>query len=491
MNNRLYGLVALGGVVLSVVGASAFSGGAVTSRLSEQTAALKKQLPGLGIEEHIERGVFSTTRMVKLHFGCVPPDAPAGARKPIELGWRDKILHGPLPGGKSFGLASIDTELLIPQQLAKQAKELLGDKPPLTAHTKIGFGGGFETDVSVPSIKLTSKTHEEVSFSGVTLRVTGQFPMGAGKLGYNASLAPIRIDTKSDDGSLTFDMGALDMTGDVHFDPKAISLLTPFQSEGNIASLTVSARVPNATGAAVPPIDFSLTKIKAKSAATLDKELWSTTSSLSAALTVGQVAIEKVELSSALRRLHAPTYLKLINALIATGLSCDKPVDVKDPTAAFDAVIDDAFVLLTHDPEYAVGPLAVELGGKRAEVSYSVATRGITLQDKGIAFPTLLEKKAVARADAKADLVFIDTVAKHVGTLMLGAGGTALQGSAPPQGVPDPTQIMVRAMVDKFVTQGFLVREGDTVRASIETEAGQLKLNGKPFALPDMLPGGP
>jgi hypothetical protein len=41
-------------------------------------------------------------------------------------------------------------------------------------------------------------------------------------------------------------------------------------------------------------------------------------------------------------------------------------------------------------------------------------------------------------------------------------------------------------MIDGFVEQGFLERDGDSVHGRIELDAGAFKLNGKPFKLPDL-----
>jgi uncharacterized protein YdgA (DUF945 family) len=494
MNKQVYALVALGGVLLSVVGASAFSGGAVTSRLSEQTVALGKLLPGLKLEEQIDRGLFSTTRTVKLRLGCVPKPGAGGSvgrMPPLELRWRDTIQHGPLPGGKTFALALIDSELLLPDSLKAQAQQVIGDKSPLTAHTRIGFGGNFESDTVVPGVKVKLSATEEVSFSGLTLRSTGRFPMGAGTLSYSGSLAPLSFHTKTSDGALDVSMGAADFTGSVKVDPKIASFLVPFQSEGSIDSIKVSTQLPSAAGVGQAPVEFSLDKVKGKSDSSLDKELWSYRSSMSGVLHFKDVVIDKVELGSGIKRLHGPTYAKLLSQLIETSLSCDKPLDAKDPMAAFEGMLDDGFALLTHDPEYSVGPIAVELAGKRAELSYSVGMRGVTLNDKLVPFVALLQQKSVARADVKADLALVDEFLK-LANKFGGLGPAGAQQGALPPGTPDPNAIMARAMIEGFVAQGYLVREGESVRASIESVAGALKLNGKPFAMPDLSSlGGP
>ena len=487
-NKRLiYAGVALGGIALSAIGAAAFVGGAVAARMSAQTAALSKLLPGLKVHEDVERGVFHSTRTVTLRLGCAPAPADSGKLKrtpPLVLRWRDEIHHGPFPAGRGFGAAVIDSDLSVVEGLEPQVKQVFGDQPPLSAHTRIGFGGSFESDVTVPAIKLAPAAAEQLTFSGLSGRVTGRLPLGKGTLRYSWSEAPLTLSVTSPDVRLKLELGPVDMSGDVQMDADRPSLLVPVQGEASIESMKLVSDPPSPGGVAPVPFELVFSRVKAKSEAKLDKDLYTTTSDMAGTLKVNGFTVDKFEVGSGLRRLHAPTYAKLLTELIDLGLSCEKKID--DPLAALPELADTAFALLPHDPEYGVGPIAIELAGKRAEVSYRVGTRGITLKDKSVPMAALLAQKAVARADAKAHLGLIDEVAKIAGKALTGGSG-----AQPLPGTPDPTALMARAMVDKAVSEGFLVREGDFVRGTIESVAGELKLNGKPFAMPDIGLGGP
>jgi uncharacterized protein YdgA (DUF945 family) len=484
----LYAGVALAGVTLSVVGSAAFVGGEVVSRMSSQTAALAQLVPGMKLEEEVERGVFRSTRTVTLQVGCapLPGDARgAGRAPPLVLRWHDDIQHGPFPGGMGFGVAVIDSRLTVEGALAERAKQLFGEQPPLRAHSHIGFGGSFESDVTIAAATFKRAT-DEVLFSGVTGRVAGRFPMAKGTLRYTWSEAPLSLRASSPDLRLELALGAVDVSSDVEIDPDQPCLLVPFRSDASIETMRLTTTAPTAAGAPPVPFEVALSKVKAKSTSTLDKGLFTLTHDTVGVLDVNGFKVDKFELGSSLRRLHASTYAKLLHELIDLGFSCEKKID--DPIAALPALADTAFELLPHDPEYGVGPIAIELDGKRAEVSYSVGTRGVTLNDKGVPMAALLAQKAVAHAEAKAHLGVIDEVARVVGKAL---AGTDPAGAQTPPGMPDPTALMARAMVDKFVSQGYLVREGEVVHSAIESVAGELKLNGKPFAMPDLGFGGP
>ncbi|HEX6243414.1 MAG TPA: DUF945 family protein, partial [Polyangiales bacterium] len=195
MNKKLvYALVGLGAVGVGVTSAAAISGRAVGAKLSEQSGALKKLLPGLKLDEQLDSGLFSSTRTLSLRLGCAPvpaKDGSVGRTPPLELRWRDRIQHGPAAWSQGMSVALVDSELILPDALAAQAKPVLGDKPPLTLHTRVGMSGKFESEVAVPGFRFKPKSDEELEFGGLTGRLTGTMPTGKGTLSYNWSEAPL------------------------------------------------------------------------------------------------------------------------------------------------------------------------------------------------------------------------------------------------------------------------------------------------------------
>ncbi|HEX6245772.1 MAG TPA: DUF945 family protein, partial [Polyangiales bacterium] len=290
------------------------------------------------------------------------------------------------------------------------------------------------------------------------------------------------------DATMDVDVSAVDATGSVQLDPDKPSLFVPFEGAASIDAIKLKTSVPSPNGGAPVAFEVAFNKVKAEGDSKLDNQLFTTTSRMVGALDVNGVKLDKFELGSALRRLHAPTYAKLVNELLALGFSCEKKQD--DPAAMLDAFSGSMFDLLPHDPEYMVGPLALELSGKRFELSYSVGTRGVTAADKSVPLPALVLQKGVLRAEAKAHLGLIDEAAKLASKVMAAAGDPAQAPPTPPAGTPDPMALVAMAMVENFVKEGYLVREGDFVSGTVEAAAGTIKLNGKPFAMPDLGLGG-
>ena len=164
---------------------------------------------------------------------------------------------------------------------------------------------------------------------------------------------------------------------------------------------------------------------------------------------------------------------------------CDANAPEPDPGEMLVKLQDDLLVLMSHDPEYAVGPLAVEIGGKRAELSYRFGTKGVTAQDKGMPLPALLLSKSVGHAEAAVDLALVAMVAQRV----LGQSGLQPASAQPSASGANSraSAIMGRAMIEGFISEGYLERNGDRVTATVDTAGESITLNGKPFSLADMI----
>jgi uncharacterized protein YdgA (DUF945 family) len=92
--------------------------------------------------------------------------------------------------------------------------------------------------------------------------------------------------------------------------------------------------------------------------------------------------------------------------------------------------------------------------------------------------------KSVGHAEAAVDLALIDVVAQR----MLGqAGLQPASAQLPAASNSATTAIMARAMIEGFVSQGYLTRDGNRVKAIIDSKGENVTLNGKPFSLADLI----
>lgn len=123
--------------------------------------------------------------------------------------------------------------------------------------------------------------------------------------------------------------------------------------------------------------------------------------------------------------------------------------------------------LARHNPEVALDKLGIDHGGRHGELSYSLALQGVTAADAQLPPMALLMTHGRARATMRMPVAWIRQLSQE--------GSSRMQGA-----VPGPE--VVDAMVDSAVAEGYLVRDGDDVRSSVDVTAGVMTINGK--ALP-------
>jgi uncharacterized protein YdgA (DUF945 family) len=117
-----------------------------------------------------------------------------------------------------------------------------------------------------------------------------------------------------------------------------------------------------------------------------------------------------------------------------------------------------------YSPEAGLDKMVVEIGGKRAEVSYTVSMAGVTDEDLQGPGTALLMKRGVLKANARLPMKWLELIAET----------GAESGQTPP---PE----MVAGLVEQGEEKGFVKRDGDDVTAQLEFSEGSLKVNGKPL----------
>lgn len=459
--------------VAGVLGFAAWSGGAVIDALDAQTGSVESFSPAFKVvERKVDRGLFHSSREVTVQLGCLPAGLREGAAPtPIVLRWRDDIAHGPVPGGKRVGVAHVTSVLRLPEAVAEKLAPYLGTQPPLRVETSVGLSGALESTFELARVQLSDPA--QGSFTTTPLRGTVRGPARAGADGVRTILAEIpswEIDTRGPDGA----------HGAVHVDrthyqvttrPGAddASWIQPMEARGTIGKLELSGSAPGERGLSTIRAVFDALAFEMDSR--VEQGLWTSTSKVVTKGKVGDVALDAVEVDTSMRRVHAATYQRLLSRMLAEGLRCDAPA--ADPAAALDESARELASMLLHDPEYAVDKLAIEIGGKRAELSYSLGTKGVTASDLDRPIVALLQTRSVLAARARVHVGLLHELARKLGP----------QGADPAQAVAQLDQA-----IDGFAAQGFVKRDGEYVASAAAYEGGALTVNGVPVDLPDGLP---
>jgi len=492
MNKVAVGAAALVVVAGGGVGFAAWSGGKVSSELQSQTAALLAPFPGLKlVENSVSKGLFSSTHTVTIEAGCGLDDAAeaatdGGPAKPVQITWRNHVRHGPLPGGRGVGLATIDTEIVLPPTVAAQLARIYGDQPVVTVHTALGFGGTYVTDVTSPPVKHAEAGKGDIDWQGLKATVRGSLTGGVAAGGSYTFEAPGLNVNFAPQGQAprALRVGRMTMQGDVTPQPDASLLFAPGRSQGAVDSI-VLAMAPQAGGKAM---DVRFEKLEFNSDAKSDGQgLWSAVGKLGMKGSVGDFPIEKIDMQVSLNRLHGATYEQMVRrAMQSPPFTCHKPggeAMMREADALSADMQKDLAALLVHNPEYALDHLTIRLGGKVAELSYRVGTKGVTAADAALPLPAMLATKAYGSAGVKVENGWLEQVVKKAVSIKADATG------APADEAMAQTMAMINGVLDGIVAQGYLTREGEALVSKAEFEGGMLKVNGKPLNMPPGLMG--
>lgn len=484
MSKVVTGAVALVVIAGGGVGFASWSGNKVGAELQKHTADTLAPFAGVKVVDNsVVKGLFNSTHTVSLDIGCAPSaEAADGAPpfKPARITWRSTIQHGPVPGGKGLGLAHIDTVLVLPPEVQTEVTKVLGDKPPVTMHTALGFGGGYTTDITSPAFKKTIDGKANIDWQGVKATVKGDLSKGikaGGSYAFDAPGLTVDVLVPGDPGKVT--MGALNFSGTVLANDGSSALIAPSKGKGTLAGLKVTGQRPGAEGQV--PFEFAIDSLEMTSDSTLDKGLVDGVGTMTAKGHFDDFAIDKIDAKVSFKRIHAATYQDMILKNFQSALKCDRPLAAARQGDE-EAMMKNLATLLAYNPEYNLDRLAVTLGGKTAELSYSFATKGVTPEEAGKPLQELFMTKGYAKVAAKVEMGWIEAIVKKVSSVRKTPDQTV-------ESLTASTMAFVNVMIDEGVSKGYAVRDGDAVKSEGSFEAGKVTVNGKPFNVP--LPGGP
>lgn len=454
--------IAAGGVALvgsvAVVGGAFVTGVQAKKELQAAATSWPAQWPMVKVvEQRYDRGLFSATHTMTLQLGC---DGDAKGPGPQLLTLRQRVQHGPLPGFSSVGASVITTELVLPEAAAAA----FGDKAPLSARTVVGFDGASRTQVTMPAFKFAGPQGQQIDFQGLVADIDAQ----AGLLRYDMRLPSLVV--RGDDPKLSVSMTLSGVRVHGELRGSGSMWLRPGHGEGEVGVWQMSV-VPREAGPASPALAMAFDSLKFSSTNTLDKDLLGSVAQLTGRGSVNGFKLDKLELQASLKRLHAPSYERLLQRVMDTGATACGMQQAVSPQVFLAQLQQDVAALLPFNPEYALDKLVVESGGRRAELSYAIGVEGAGAEDAKLSLPALLMTKGKLRGQARLPLPWVEQAMQSFG----GAGQPA---DAAAQAE------MMNVMLTKVTADGFVTREGDMLSTQFSVDKGQVLVNGKPVGQP-------
>lgn len=457
-------VVVIGGAWL---GATAYTGHRIAGAYEARLAKLEKQFPFMRlVDRQTEKRLLSSTYSGKVQVGCVP-NAAAGdkAGKPLMIGFRDQVRHGPLPGFQGFGAAVIDSQITLPEDAPEALRKYVAGMAPEDIRTTVGYGGDYKTALRLPAGDVAFPAGQ---LSWPEVRATGSGKLDGSASSFDGHLPQIafRGIDKPDARAVNFKLvnlrlqGANQGAGSIWLRPGTSSMeVERIELLGDAGGKAISAQIG---------------KIKYLTELGADKDLLNVKATITADATLQfgadakPIQLDNIEFQESIRQLHGPTLQKVLDASMADLSTCGAAgAPAIDPVVRGQEMLRMLTELLPYGPELSVDKLAVGYEGQRGELSYAVSAPGLTAGDIA-ARGTLqrqLQQKLVLRADAKLPVAWIE----QIGTRSGDAAGAAQRVA------------QANTMLDLAIGKGFVVRDGDHVTGKLRMEGGTILVNDKPL----------
>jgi len=359
---------------------------------------------------------------------------------------RNEILHGPVLGLSGFGIARVDTHLVLSEEVRKKIVEIFGPKDPLEVSTRVAFTGGGTTTFT--SQGRTIKPDKKSELSWETFKLAIGYSRGADKYDLDGAMPKFEATNPEDKmhfvlKDLTLDGDGKRVRGDLYdgdFTFKVASMNV--EGDGNqfeIADLhyIVESATKN---------DFTSMGAKLGSGAVKNPQL----SGLG-------VELKEIHYDFSVRHLHTETLEKLlagIKAMYAKPLTSTLEAE----KVMFAPFKEQGAELLKYDPELSIDRIGIVTGDGDGYLTGLMTVKGATAEDFATGSMSLVGK---LHAD-----ITLDVSEKMIQKFPNGSMGVA-------------------AGVDG----GYLQRKGDRLICKILFDKGALTVNGKPQAIPGL--GGP
>jgi uncharacterized protein YdgA (DUF945 family) len=381
---------------------------------------------------------------------AIPPEEQLATVKANELmrfTVRNEILHGPVLGLSGFGIARVDSHLVMSEETRKKITEIFGEKDPLEVSTRIGFFGGGTT--TLKSEGRTIKPDDKAEISWETFKVAIGYSRNADS--YDMDGKWPKLEVKSLEDNTHFVMNDMKLVGDGKrvrgdlYDGDFTFAIDKMNFTGNDGDRVEIADLHYIVGVDTKD-EFTAMAAKLGSGAVKSKQL----SALGLEFT-------EIHYDFSLRRLHAETLEKMLADMKkAYGAPVVSAMNLEN--MVFGSMKEQAVGLLRYDPELVLDRIGIATTEGDGYIKGVITIKGATAEDFAQGNMSLIGK-------IHADLT-IDVSEKMIQKFPNGSTGAG-------------------AAVDA----GYAERKGDRLICKILFKDGQLTVNGKPQAIPGL--GGP
>jgi hypothetical protein len=463
MMTRLLSIAAV--LVATSVTGMAWIGHQAEQYMTSQTRdLLQKWDPVIRLNDLKYKKTFSeATRTLDLQIGCGSMTLP--------ITWQDRIQFGPVPAGKTLGLALIQSDLLLSPDTKVTLKNQLGiEIPSFHIETLLGLGGGISSTLNIPAFKKTSQHPFGLDIDGADMTLKMQHR--GTRWRFNGKVPSFTLSMPQE--------GEFIKLRNYRFESDAKMKTYDWVADHSSDSAELDALDIQAAG--TEGIHWAFHHLKLHSQFQVNSGLLSGEKTLTGQAQLNDQKLEKIDLKAFIKRLHAPTVDKVmgtwLNRDTLVGLCRDWETNPSSAGQRFDILVRDSLPqlaqLLIHNPEY-VDHLGATYQGVQGSLGYSLGVEGFTADkpplhnhnpttDGESSILAALPQKAVASG-------YVRLPASWVNTL------PAVFEKDPQKAHALQTELS--AMLDHLKTQGFLKSELGVWTLDWLFRKGQLTANGK------------
>ncbi|MGN6525651.1 MAG: YdgA family protein [Burkholderiaceae bacterium] len=448
------------------VGAAVVGGQKVEKALRAVPVAAQAQWPMVKVtEERYDRGLFTATHTVTLRVGCDAAAAAASAPQ-ASITVVQHVKHGPFPGFAGFGAATVDTELALDKGTRQELVKFTGTEQPLRVHTDVAFDGATHTHLTIASFRSPDATGPQVAFQGLT----GDIDSDVHAIEYDLRAPGLSV---AEAASAPVAMRMSFKGAHVHARAEGAGelALRAGKSQGELESAEVDFVSAPDTGGTPHKLAFNQLRFSQDTA--IDKGLMNTVARADGHGQVDDTKLDKIEMQATMKRFDAAAYQGVVRRMVASDpATCGRKAP--DPAQLFASQDVQAALLrmLSANPEFSLDRLAVEVGGKRAELGYLIGVNGFTADDAKLPLPAGLMARGYGSARIKLPADWIQQAMTYVA-----------QQSGQSSDIGDRAA-MVELMLGKAIDGGYVVREDDMLRSELAFRNGRATINGKPLGGP-------
>ena len=376
-----------------------------------------------------------------------PQAAPASPATipPLRFIVKNEVLHGPVLWPASFGLARVNSKLVLGEEVKQELIRTIGTDEPVRISTRVGFFGGGNT-----------------TFSGKGQTI--KFEDGTGTLTYDDFELDLGYSGNLDDFDVKGELPRLagnDTDESSHFEMTGISLVGDSERvKGDVYDADFRFAIDKIVAVDAMKQETTIEGVHYLVKSASQDDFMDVSAKLGTGkakhpfLAEQQLELDEIHYDVTLRRLHIDT---LVNLMADIKAMYTKPVaTVADVDALIMKPVEThGLALLRHDPEFVIDRIGIVTSDGEGVIKGVVRLKGLEEADLAQGPMALLDK-------FEAD-VTIECAQKLIEKFPNGGAGAGV-------------------MLD----QGFARREGEKLVSRIEYKRGELKINGKPQGLPGL-----